>query len=173
MAKRWLEVVSCDPCPASTLPSPPPSQTPAASFFPGATLPSYIPPPPPSTTSPPPCWFPDASLPSYIPPPPPSTTSQSCRQKASEINDLVVDGDFDILLMTETWLYANGDEANITEMTPSGYLFHSFPRIGRRGGGIAIMFKSACLTPFLCILCRSARWSRWNCGYQMIAHQSR
>ena len=65
--------------------------------------------------------------------------AQSCRQKASEINDLVVDGDFDILLMTETWLYASGDEAYITEMTPSGYLFHSFPRIGRRGGGIAIM----------------------------------
>ena len=74
-AKRWLEVVSCDPCPASLLPSPPPSQTSAASFFPGATLPSYMPPPPPSTTSPPPCWFPGASLPSYIPPPPPSTTS--------------------------------------------------------------------------------------------------
>ena len=224
VAKRWMEVVSCDPCPASPLPSPPPSQTPAASFFPGATLPSYIKPPPSSTTSLPPCWFPGASLQSYIPPPPPSATSppscsspgvtllsygppplsattspppfcfpvppntlattrqasvnsdnlvtltvphkttshptgnsrpaqnslrlayfnaQSCRQKASEINDLVVDGDFDILLMTETWLYASGDEAYITEMTPSGYLFHSFPRIGRRGGGIAIMFKSA------------------------------
>ena len=255
-AKRWLEVLSCDPCPASLLPSPPLSQTPAASFFPGATLPSYMPPPPPSTTSPPPCWFPGASLPSYIPPPPsstmsspppsPSTTSppscwfpgvtlpsyghppsttcppscsspgatlpsyrppplsattcpppfcfpvppntlattrqasvnsdnlvtltgphkatshptgngrpaqnslrlayfnaQSCRQKASEINDLVVDGDFDILPMMETWLYASGDEAYITEMTPSGYIFHSFPRIGRSGGGIAIMFKSA------------------------------
>ena len=38
VAKRWLEVVSCDPCPASPLSSPPPSQTPAASFFPGATL---------------------------------------------------------------------------------------------------------------------------------------
>ena len=48
-----------------------------------------------------------------------------------------------MLLMTETWLYASGGEAYITEMTPSGYLFHSFPRIGRRGGGIAIMFKSA------------------------------
>ena len=70
-------------------------------------------------------------------------SAQSCRQKASEINDLVVDGDFDILLMTETWLYASDDEAYITEMTPSGYLFHSFRRIGRRGGGIAIMFKSA------------------------------
>ena len=75
VAKRWLEVVSCDSCPASPLPSPPPSQTPAASFFPGATLPSYMSPPPSSTTSPPPCWFPGASLPSYIPPPPPSTTS--------------------------------------------------------------------------------------------------
>ena len=222
VAKRWLEVVSCDPCPASPLPSLPPSQTPAASFFPGATLQSYMPPPPPSTTSPPPCWFPGATLPSYghppsttsppacpspgvtllsygppplsattSPPPfcfpvPPNTlattrqasvnsdnlvtltvphkatshptgnsppaqnslrlayfNAQSCRQKASEINDLVVDGDFDILLMTETWLYANGDEAYITEMTPSGYLFHSFPRIGCRGGGIVIMFKSA------------------------------
>ena len=37
----------------------------------------------------------------------------------------------------------SGDEAYITEMTPSGRLFHSFPRIGRRGGGIAVMFKSA------------------------------
>ena len=75
VAKRWLEVVSCDPCPASPLPSPPPSQTPAASFFPGATLPSYIPPSTPSTTSPPPCWFPGATLLSYGPPPLSATTS--------------------------------------------------------------------------------------------------
>ena len=256
VAKRWMEVVSCDPCPASPLPSPPPSQTPAASFFPGATLPSYMPPPPSSTmspsivlvsrcdtailrtstlydvpstvlvswcetavlrtstlydvpstvlasrcdTSPPPCSSPGVTLLSYGPPPLSATTSpppfcfpippntlattrqasvnsdnlvtltvphkatshptgnsppaqnslrlayfnaQSCRQKASEINDLVVDGDFDSLLMTETWLYASGDEAYITKTTPSGYLFHSFPRIGRSGGGIAIMFKSA------------------------------
>ena len=73
VAKRWLEVVSCDLCPASPLPSPPPSQTPAASFFPGATLPSYMPPPPSSTTSPPPCSSPGATLPTYGPPP--STTS--------------------------------------------------------------------------------------------------
>ena len=38
--------------------------------------------------------------------------AQSCRQ-ASEINDVVVAGDFDILLMTETWLYASGDETYI------------------------------------------------------------
>ena len=50
VAKRWLEVVSCDPCPASPLPSLPPSQTPSASFFPGAALLSYMLPPPSSTT---------------------------------------------------------------------------------------------------------------------------
>ena len=73
--------------------------------------------------------------------------AQSCRQKASEINDLVVDGDFDILLMTETWLYASCDEAYITEMTPSGYLFHSFPRIGRRGGGKSALSDSISMHP--------------------------
>ena len=72
--------------------------------------------------------------------------------------------------MTETWLYASGDEAYVTEMTPSGYLFHSFPRIGRSGGGIAIMFSPRRLTPFPCILYPSTGWSRWNCRYQMIAH---
>ena len=27
------------------------------------------------------------------------------------------------------------------EMTPSGYEFHSFPRLGQRGGGIAVVTK--------------------------------
>ena len=42
VAKRWLEVVTCDPCPASPLPSPPPSQTPAASFFPVLHAASFL-----------------------------------------------------------------------------------------------------------------------------------
>ena len=43
--------------------------------------------------------------------------------------------------MTEIWLYDQGDEAYITDMTPDGYQFHSFPRCGRRGGGIALVSK--------------------------------
>lgn len=31
-------------------------------------------------------------------------------------------------MMTETWLYENGDEADITEMTPSDHVFQSFSR---------------------------------------------
>ena len=39
--------------------------------------------------------------------------------------------------MTETWLSAQGDEANTVELAPSGFDVKSFPRQRRsRGGGI-------------------------------------
>ena len=41
--------------------------------------------------------------------------------------------------MTKTWLYDQGEEAYITEMTPDQ--FYSFPRCGRRGGEIALVSK--------------------------------
>ena len=44
-------------------------------------------------------------------------STQSFHQKASEINDLTVHSDFDILLMPEGWLCASDDEAYISEMT--------------------------------------------------------
>ena len=69
--------------------------------------------------------------------------SQSCRQKASDIHEMIFDDGIDILLMTETWLYAQGDEACIAEMTPRGYMLRSFPRTGSRGGGIASIVRNA------------------------------
>ena len=47
------------------------------------------------------------------------------------------------ILLTETWLYAQGDEACIAEMTPRGYVLRSFPRTGSRGGGIAFIVRDA------------------------------
>ena len=45
--------------------------------------------------------------------------------------------------MTETWLSAQGDEAKIVELAPSGFDVKSFPRQSRsRGGGIATVCKS-------------------------------
>ena len=55
-----------------------------------------------------------------------------------QIHEFITDNEFDVLFMTETWLYDQGDEAYITDMTPDGYQFHSFPRCGRRDGGIAL-----------------------------------
>ena len=66
---------------------------------------------------------------------------QSCRNKTVQIHEFITDNEFDVLFMTETWLYDQGDEAYITDMTPDGYQIYSFPRCGRRGGGIALVSK--------------------------------
>ena len=47
-----------------------------------------------------------------------SFNSQSCRQIATDIYDLIVDNSIDVLMLTETWLYSNGDEAYTAAMTP-------------------------------------------------------
>ena len=44
--------------------------------------------------------------------------------------------------MTETWLSAQGDEAKMVELAPSGFDVKSFPRQSRsRGGGIDTVCK--------------------------------
>ena len=58
-----------------------------------------------------------------------------------QIHEFITDSEFDVPFMTETWLYDQGDEAYITDMTPDGYQIYSFPRCGRRGGGIALVSK--------------------------------
>ena len=69
--------------------------------------------------------------------------AQSCRNKASELNDLMTDPDTDILLLTKTWLKEQGDEAQKAEMTPAGHVLKSFPRNNRRGGGLVFLMKKS------------------------------
>ena len=69
--------------------------------------------------------------------------TQSSREVATEISEIVLDNDLDILMLTETWLYAEGDEAYESAMTPHGYKSYFFPRRGKkRGGGIAFIIRS-------------------------------
>ena len=67
--------------------------------------------------------------------------AQSCRNKASELNDLVTDHDIDIFLLTEAWLKEQGGEAQKAEMTPAGCVLKSLPRKNRRGGALAFLMK--------------------------------
>ena len=67
---------------------------------------------------------------------------QSCHQKATDIHELIIDNDADVLMLTETWLYPQGDEAYIAAMTPASYDFHSFSRSGSRGNGIALVTRT-------------------------------
>jgi hypothetical protein len=78
---------------------------------------------------------------------------QTCRQKCITISELICDNDLDFAMLTETWLYPDGDEAYVNAMTPHGYDCYSFPRqpgscFGTRGGGIAIITKSTLSTNF-------------------------
>ena len=81
--------------------------------------------------------------------------AQSVRQIAGEIRDFIVDNTLDALILTEIWLQEVGDEPCVKEMTPTDYVFHSFPRVGRRGGGVAVLMSKfrlpfgACLKPVL------------------------
>ena len=77
--------------------------------------------------------------------------AQSCRQIVNDLFEIIVENNLDILMLTETWLYEQGDEAYITAMTPPGYTCHSFPR-GARGGGIAFIIK-ACLSENITCTC--------------------
>ena len=60
-----------------------------------------------------------------------------------EMFKYINDDGIDLLLVTETWLSAQGDEAKIVELVPSGFDVKSFPRQSRsRGSGIATVYKS-------------------------------
>ena len=63
--------------------------------------------------------------------------------KRCEISTFIKDNGIDLLLVTETWLSAQGDEAKTVKLAPSGFDVKSFPRQSRsRCGGIATVYKS-------------------------------
>lgn len=49
-----------------------------------------------------------------------------------------------IIALTETWLKnKDRDAIKIAEITPPGYKFLHYPRRGRRGGGVAVLMRTA------------------------------
>ena len=67
---------------------------------------------------------------------------QSARNKAGLILDYIRDHDCDIVALTETWFRSgNLDQKAKGDITPSGYKLRCVSRVGKRGGGVAILFK--------------------------------
>ncbi|XP_072182185.1 uncharacterized protein [Diadema setosum] len=52
------------------------------------------------------------------------------------------DNKFDVVSICETWLSYTDDDAVIAELSPRGYTFKHFPRIGKRGGGVGFLYRS-------------------------------
>ena len=71
---------------------------------------------------------------------------RSARNKTASILNFIIENDLDLLAMVETWFSAEGDEANLQELTPEGYLYKHAPRPTpadhSNGGGIALVYHS-------------------------------
>ena len=69
--------------------------------------------------------------------------ARSVRNKTDEIVQYILEKNIDVCIITETWL-KNDDNVIIGELVPSGYKIDYVSRNGRRGGGIAIIYKATC-----------------------------
>ena len=63
------------------------------------------------------------------------------RNKADLIKEHVVEQNYDIVALTETWL-TKDDQSEINVLTASGYSLCHLPRENKRGGGVGALYKS-------------------------------
>ena len=70
-----------------------------------------------------------------------SINARSICNKTTIISELVLDNDFDLVAITETWI-KKGDEQSICDMTPTGYSFKHIDRIKGRAGGVGLLHKN-------------------------------
>ena len=75
--------------------------------------------------------------------------ARSVKNKTLAINEEIIQHDWDILAITETWLKQTGDEAIVTELLRPGYTFHHVARSRGRGGGVAVMYQNTYNTKIL------------------------
>ncbi|XP_030851782.1 uncharacterized protein LOC115928576 [Strongylocentrotus purpuratus] len=68
--------------------------------------------------------------------------ARSVRNKTTDIVEFVLDNDFDILALTETWL-KDDDDVYLGNCIPEGYTFNHKDRQGKGGGGVGLLFKSS------------------------------
>ena len=74
-----------------------------------------------------------------------SRSAKACTQNSDKpqfLHDLITDNNLDILAITETWFRSEDtDRLAICRITPPGYKLAHAPRVGKRGGGCAIVYK--------------------------------
>ena len=78
---------------------------------------------------------------------------QSLNHKENIIENLILNKNLDLMILTETWLKVAGDECRVSQMTPNNFSTHSFPRWTtqpeeRQAGGISLTFRNV-FDPFI------------------------
>ncbi len=80
--------------------------------------------------------------------------AQSAGRKTDEIVQYIVEKDIDVCVITESWLKSD-DNVRIGDLEPSGYKLKQVFRDDRRGGGIAIIYRTTCKLNVLAPTCVS------------------
>ena len=57
-------------------------------------------------------------------------------------NDFITSSKLDFIFLTETWLEQNNSATVLIETAPPNYTFFDACRSGKRGGGVAVIFKN-------------------------------
>jgi hypothetical protein len=80
-----------------------------------------------------------------------SLNTQSIRNKCTAIIDFIIKHELTILAINETWLTGNVtlDNAIMKDSCPPNYQSIHKPRIGKKGGGLAFIFKTSLKTSTL------------------------
>ena len=68
--------------------------------------------------------------------------ARSIRNKSASFLDYICENNIDLITVTETWLSEN-DAAVRAACTPIGYKLTDCPRVGRCGGGTALIYRSS------------------------------
>ena len=66
----------------------------------------------------------------------------SVKNKTADLFDYICDCKTDLVAITETWLTTD-DAAVRAELCPVGYRISDRPRTGRRGGGVALIYRDS------------------------------
>ena len=69
---------------------------------------------------------------------------RSIKNKDLVINEIATENGLDLLLLCETWLQLDTDDIwlQCSELNKHEYKFDSVPRVGKRGGGLGLMYNS-------------------------------
>ena len=70
--------------------------------------------------------------------------SRSIKNKASLLNDFVIENKVDVMVITETWLPPGDVDQAVKTVTPQGYVLRCVSR-EQRGGGVAVVCKKSLL----------------------------
>ena len=72
--------------------------------------------------------------------------ARSVVNKCAMVHDLIVSSQLDLLAITETWLSSRNGVTCLEACSPEGYFSTHVPRMGRRGGGVALVYKDTILS---------------------------